>query len=106
MRYRTVCTVAFVLLTLMPFAAQGQSFNCGAADRPDEVLICQSDRLSRLDERMSSLYFTLRNRLSGPERRALEESQRRWLDERFACGRDFGCIEQLYLERIEYLQNY
>jgi uncharacterized protein len=34
-----------------------QSFNCQTADRPDEVLICQSAELSALDERMSSLYY-------------------------------------------------
>ncbi len=97
-----------VLVTLMltPFSAQGQSFNCRTADRPDEVLICQSERLSALDEQMSSLYFTLRNRLSGSERRALEISQRRWLLSRIDCGRDFGCIEATYERRIAFLRNY
>ncbi len=83
-------------ILLMPLAAQAQSFNCRTADRPDEVLICQSSRLSSLDERMSSLYFALRNRLTGAERRALETAQASWLQSRIACGRDFQCIETRY----------
>ncbi len=68
--------LAFTLaLTLVPLTAHAQSFNCRYATKPDEVLICQSPVLGRLDERMSSLYFALRNRLSGGERRALEAEQ-------------------------------
>jgi uncharacterized protein len=106
MRCRIIYTLGFILLALSPFAAQGQSFNCRTADRPDEVLICQNSRLSSLDDEMSSLYFTLRNQLSGSERRALEAGQRRWLQSRIDCGRDFGCIEDLYERRIRFLRNY
>jgi hypothetical protein len=35
------------------------------AKTPDEVLICQNSRLSTLDEQMSSVFFRLRNALSG-----------------------------------------
>jgi hypothetical protein len=45
--------------------------NCRTADRPDEVLICQDSRLSVLDERMSSIYYSLRDTLRGAEREAL-----------------------------------
>jgi len=104
MAYRIICTLVF--LALMPVAAQAQSFNCRTPDRPDEVLICQRADLSALDERMSSLYFTLRNRLGGVEREALESSQRRWLEQRFDCGRDYQCIKDLYDRRIAFLLNY
>jgi uncharacterized protein len=65
MRLQFLCASTLVFLFVTPSPTYGQSFNCITADRPDEVLICQSDRLSRLDERMSSLYFTLRNTLRG-----------------------------------------
>jgi uncharacterized protein len=100
---RIFCLLA---ISLSPLTAQGQSFNCNTADKPDEVLICQSPRLARLDEQMSSLYFTLRNRLGGAERRALEAAQTSWLESRFACGRDFGCIETRYERRIAELRDY
>ena len=95
-----------LVLTLAPLAAHAQSFNCRRASQPDEVLICQSARLSRLDERMSSLYFGLRNRVFGRERRELEAEQAQWLRSRMACGRDFGCIEDAYRARIRELRNY
>jgi len=94
------------MLCLMPFAAQAASFNCNRADRPDEILICQNGQLSALDERLSSLYFRLRNSLGGSERRRLESDQARWLRQRFDCGRDFACIRDLYRDRITELGNY
>jgi uncharacterized protein len=93
--------IALALGSLMPFSAHAASFNCNTADRPDDVLICQSRELSDLDERMSSLYFTLRNRLGGGERRELEADQSSWLRGRKACGRDFRCIERAYTRRIQ-----
>jgi len=93
-------------LALLPIAAQAQSFNCRTAERPDEILICQSPYLSRLDERMASLYFRLRNSLAGGERRELEADQRGWLDSRIGCGRDFRCIQVAYERRIRQLSNW
>ena len=93
--------ITLALASLVPLPAQAASFNCNTADRPDEVLICQSRELSALDEQMASLYFTLRNRLAGSERRALEAEQRSWLQGRMACGRDFRCIDLAYTRRIQ-----
>jgi hypothetical protein len=62
---RYLLLIIAAVASLMPLSAQATSFNCKTADRPDEALICQSRELSDLDERMSSLYFTLRNRLRG-----------------------------------------
>jgi uncharacterized protein len=93
-------------LLLLSMPAQAQSFNCRTADRPDEVLICQSPRLASLDERMSSLYFRLRNRVSPMVRRELEDSQRDWLASRIACGRDFRCVASAYEQRIAELSRF
>jgi len=101
--------VAFVtaaVLALTPLSAQAASFNCRLADKPDEVLICQSPELSALDDRMSSLYFTLRNRVYGLQRAALEQQQSAWLRRRFACGRDYRCVEGAYLNQIQVLMRW
>jgi uncharacterized protein len=104
---RIFCGLALLaILALSPVTAQAQSFNCRAAFQPDEVLICQSPRLAALDERMSSLYFRLRNRLYGGARRALESEQAAWLRSRIGCGRDYGCIERHYRRRIAQLIDY
>jgi uncharacterized protein len=97
-------TASFTLL--MPVSAQSASFNCRLADKPDEVLICQSRELSVLDDRMSSLYFTLRNRLRGAQRSALEVQQTAWLRGRMACGRDYGCVLNAYNSQIQLLLNW
>jgi uncharacterized protein len=99
--------MACVLVPLtLSAGAQAQSFNCNTADRPDEVLICQNPRLSALDERLSSLYFRLRNTLAGGERARLEADQAAWLRDRYSCGRDYGCIRGLYESRIAQLSRY
>jgi uncharacterized protein len=100
------CLFVVALAALLPHAAQAQSFNCRTADLPDEVLICQNPRLSALDERMSSLYFRLRNSLASAERRRLETDQSAWLRSRIGCGRDFRCIESHYERRIAQLRTY
>jgi uncharacterized protein len=86
--------------------AEAQSFNCRYAKAADEVLICQSPRLAGLDERMSSIYFRLRNSLPGRQRASLEADQAAWLRGRQACGRDGSCIEDAYRRRIQELLSY
>jgi uncharacterized protein YecT (DUF1311 family) len=97
------------IVSLACARAQGQggaSFNCNIAQRPDEVLICQSDELSALDRQMSSIYFQIRNGLSGSAREQLEAGQARWLRSRMQCGGDFGCIQSTYRERIDALNRF
>jgi uncharacterized protein len=97
-------SLAILTLSAMPLAAQ--SFNCRLAAKPDEVLICQRPQLAALDEQMSSLYFRLRNRLDGAARARLDAAQTVWLQQRYGCGRDGGCIRALYEQRIAELSNY
>src|SRR5262249_60929630 len=97
---RCVFASLFVFAIMMPVAAQAQSFNCRTAERPDEILICQSPRLRELDETMASLYFSLRNRLYGAARAELEASQSACVRSRIGCGRDYGCIDRHYGRRI------
>ena len=87
-------------------SAHAQSFNCAKASTPDEVLICQNPYLADLDEQMSAMYFSVRNRLSGNARRQFERDQRAWLEGRMRCGRDGPCIADAYNRRITALQYY
>ena len=95
-----------IVSLVCPRAQGGASFNCNAAQRPDEVLICHSDELSALDREMSSIYFQLRNGLSGSAREQLQTSQAQWLSSRMQCGGDFGCINSAYRDRIETLNRF
>jgi uncharacterized protein len=103
-----LCLVAVSLICVQPATARAQdcSFNCRTADKPDEVLICQSPELCQLDIQMSGMYFRLRNSLPGPARGRLMSDQARWLSQRFGCGRDYGCVRSLYERRIVELRYY
>jgi uncharacterized protein len=101
---RAACVLALCTFVVTPLAAQ--SFNCRDAQKPDEVLICQNPQLAKLDEQMASMYFRLRNSLSGTARSRLEADQTAWLQERYGCGRDAGCIRGMYERRIEQLAKY
>jgi len=103
-RNRAACLLAVLLWSVVPAAAQ--SFDCAKASKPDEVLICQNRQLSALDEQMSSLYFRLRNRLAAAARNRIEADQSAWLQQRYGCGSDVGCIKDLYDRRISQLANY
>ncbi len=82
--------------------AWSQSFDCGDADLPAEVAICENPELAELDEEMASLYFSLPSGV----RSEITQSQARWLRQRNACGYNFRCIERAYLQRIEFLSEY
>jgi uncharacterized protein len=100
---RIACLVAFAFALGSP-NAQAQSFNCNYAKLPDEVVICQNERLGSFDEIMSQLFFRLRNGLTGRERQRLEFDQADWLQQRHDCGSDGDCIAQAYRRRIAELR--
>jgi len=102
MLVRTLITAAALLL---PAAASAQSFNCRYARFADEVAICQSPLLSRLDERMSRIFYETRNDIDGT-RDELDADQDAWLRTRRSCGRDDACIEDAYRDRIRELRAY
>lgn len=95
---RLIAVAAFLLPAA---AAEAQAFNCRYARYADEITICQDPLLSRLDERMSRLFYRLRDRVGGAR---LDPDQDSWLRARRACGRDAACIEGAYRLRIRELR--
>jgi len=83
-------------------AVSAQSFDCDKARIATEFAVCDSPRLSRLDERMASLYFGLPHYI----REDIESEQLRWLRRRNACGYDRRCIARAYRRRIDTLSRY
>jgi uncharacterized protein len=100
------CGVALIVFLTSSVPSTAQSFNCRYARAADEVMICQSRQLSALDERMSSTYYSVRNSLSGADRRRLERTNRIWLQERQGCGRDAACITNIYRSWIRDLNRF
>ncbi len=99
MRY-AILTAVF--LGLGASGATAQSFDCSKARLAAEFAICDSQRLSRLDEEMSALYFGLPYVI----RQEIKGSQRRWLRRRNACGYDRECIARAYRRRIDVLSQF
>ncbi len=99
------------LLALALFAssvrpAAAQDFDCRKAQAASERMICRSDRLAGLDERMSSLYSELKSTYGNRnQRNDLRDYQRRFLDARDSCGRDTECIRGAYLDQISVLES-
>ncbi len=99
-----------VLLALGGWAGPtaAQSFNCRYAKTPDEMAICKSDELKRLDERMARAYFRYRNAMmeamdtKGVQ--DLERGRKIFLENRRACGFDPDCIRDVYDLRIGILE--
>jgi uncharacterized protein len=79
--------------------ASAQSFNCNYAKTADEVLICQSPELARMDTVVSESYFSLRNSLDSRSAAWLKNQQAEWLQARMSCGRDYSCIYYTYARR-------
>jgi uncharacterized protein len=101
--HRALLILAVVAL---PSWAEAQSFNCRYARYADEITICDDAELSRLDERMSRLFYDVRASVWGRERAVLDAEQADWLDSRRTCRRDPGCIEDAYRQRIRELRRF
>jgi len=86
-----------------PAMGQHPSFNCATNRAPDEVTICGSIVLARLDLELSALYATARRDLDSRQQSVLRESQRYWLRQRASCGDSEACISSLYRQRIQQL---
>ena len=85
---------------LLVQSAHAQSFKCRYARSPAEVTICNSPRLSTMDEQLSRLYFALRNANRGTARRMIEQRQVHWLADRNRCGSSTACIAEAYRNRF------
>lgn len=104
---KKIIAISFTFALLLGTSnANATSFNCRYAKLAAEVAICQDSRLSRLDERMASKYFRLKNRLPRHLWRQVRYTQKRWLRSRNRCGYNFRCLENSYYSRIQSLNSW
>jgi uncharacterized protein len=98
--------VVVVLITLMfayfmlPQPVLAASFDCAKGKSASEQMVCSNKQLSSLDEILHVAY--LRARITSLNESALKKSQREWLKVKNACTSN-SCLEELYLERIEWM---
>lgn len=104
---RTAFIGSFVTIALAAAASPsvlGASFDCDLARKADEVRICASPELSRLDETMAALYLDMRAAYANDDelRSRLTSSQRDWLKARATCVDD-ACLKASFEARIDHL---
>ncbi len=80
--------------------ASAASFDCGKASTNVEKLICNDEKLSKLDDELFSAYRA--ERQVDKKGNALKNSQIIWLKDRNKCI-DSACINKSYSTRIEQL---
>lgn len=80
------------------------SFDCRLASGKSELLICNNEKLSQLDNELSVLYYTIRKTLAGDDQRQLDSVESVWVVERNTCGDDLNCIKKMYDDRIDELK--
>jgi uncharacterized protein len=84
---------------------EARQFDCRNAALASERMICRSDALGGLDERMSNLYSELMQTYdSKSQRDQLKRYQRQFLAARDSCLRDTVCIKGAYLDQISVLK--
>lgn len=78
------------------------SFDCAEAASPVEHMICTSDRLADLDNRVADTYRQLTRDFGVVPK--LIASQRTWISQRDACA-NAKCVEAAYDDRLTVLAN-
>jgi len=101
---RIPLTVGFLgLLLFCASGAEAQSSNCADAKLANEVVICQTPRLSSRDRQMTYLVMHLRKPLSARQQQVLDAEQHSWRHALASCGKDVDCIADRYDQRIHQL---
>ena len=80
------------------------SFDCRLASGKAELMICNNEQLSALDNELSVLYYTIRKTLAGDDQKQFDSAESIWVVERNTCGGDFNCIKKAYDDRLAALK--
>ena len=116
----TICQRSLVIaIGLAAFAAGNPAsampgdhvFDCAEARTPTERTICGHQNLKRLDDTIAITYHVLLNDIAEPTiswraKIGLRWSQRQYLKDRNACGRDTTCLEEVMGLRSSRIENY
>lgn len=112
-RLSLIASIALVFVCLFTSKqAPAASFDCSAATKPLEKLICADAELSKLDEELATAYGVHLAQYSQEAQIKLRQSQRSWLKMvRAVCGyrldhpgrngeTALGCLKQEYADRL------
>lgn len=94
--------IALAGLTLN-FGVQGASFDCAKAQAKVEKLICESEALSAMDEKLAEAYQAALKQTATPV--ALKQRQQSWLKDLRQYCKTVTCLEGSYWARIRELED-
>ena len=108
MNIRSIAVACFGVATLvvMQTPTKAASFNCAHAILAAEEAICGNENLSHLDEQTAGMYFIIVG--SGAPKATISEvkaSQRKFIEQRNACGANIDCLVDAYTSQIMFLKN-
>jgi uncharacterized protein len=90
------------LLAISSQSVQAASFDCSKATHQEEKTVCNTPKLSQLDDQMAILYFEARKKTT--DLNAFERSRTNWILQKRTCESDVVCLERSYLQRIAVLE--
>ena len=96
MRFFLALTTVALALSGPAAAAAGPSFSCDGQLKPAERIVCDDADMSRIDRNIDRSYRVLLQASGWAERARHRRSQRAFITDRDACGRDFQCIRLAY----------
>lgn len=94
---------AYAIGICAPAAANEPSFDCSNASTPDEVTICRSKTLSKLDKLTTQGFLYIKKHVDTQSARNLARAV---LNRRSQCGGDFYCIATIQVAAIDMYRDY
>ena len=85
---------------------QAADFDCKRASSLSEKAICTNHSLSDADVKLATSYHLLTPMLAMGSRGDVQDSQRAWLKQRDACGKNTACLQGMYSQRQQQLDRY
>jgi uncharacterized protein YecT (DUF1311 family) len=98
---RKTLITAFLVASGFTAFAHAASFDCAKASTAVEKLICADEKLSVLDDQLTTAYKTASE--TATDKSALKAQQKDWLKKKRNSCKDAECITKVYQTRIEEL---
>jgi|GEM_PF-3345545 len=98
-----------VIILLSSSLGHTASYNCKTKGLTSiEQTICDTPKLSSLDDTLAKDYRLINQLLSGEEKQTFKQTQRKWLQDRQQCahGNTISCLKDSYDLRIAQLYSY
>jgi uncharacterized protein len=86
-------------------AADYAPIDCSKASSPAERAICRSYPLGQAEARMATMFGIVTSLVAMGRRGDIGDAQRKWLNQRDACGDDSACLARAYQSRITALSS-